>query len=78
MQTIDQWLAIVVIGCLAVMSPGPNFVITLRNSLTHRQAGVYTAMGLSDALFSCIVYPNHRTAYLLHHASWVWIDGRHE
>ncbi|MGJ3245013.1 MAG: LysE family translocator [Elainellaceae cyanobacterium] len=47
MQTIDQWLAIAVIGCLAVMSPGPNLVITLRNSLTHRQAGIYTAVGLA-------------------------------
>lgn len=50
MPLLNEWLTIVVIGGLVISSPGPNFVITLRNSLVHsRQAGIYTALGLAVA-----------------------------
>ncbi|WP_179281321.1 LysE family transporter [Paenibacillus sp. XY044] len=43
-----DWLTIVVIGLLAVMTPGPNLAITIRNSLFFsRKAGIYTAVGLA-------------------------------
>ncbi len=36
------------VGCLAVISPGPNLAITLRNSIGYgRQVGVYTAVRLA-------------------------------
>ncbi|QYO62014.1 LysE family transporter [Leptolyngbya sp. 7M] len=45
-----EWITVFVIASLVIMSPGPNFFITLRNSLVHsRQAGVYTALGLAIA-----------------------------
>ncbi len=48
MIVLTDWLTVFVVGCFAVMSPGPNFAITLRNSLVHsRKVGVYTAMGLA-------------------------------
>lgn len=48
MQFLSDWFTIFVVGCLAVINPGPNFFITLRNSLAYsRQAGVYTAAGLA-------------------------------
>lgn len=48
MHFLSDWFTIFVVGCLAVMSPGPNFFITLRNTLAYsRQAGVYTAVGLA-------------------------------
>lgn len=48
MPTLMDWLTVLVVGCLAVISPGPNLVITLRNSIGYgRQAGVYTAAGLA-------------------------------
>jgi len=50
------WLTVFVVGCLAVVSPGPNMAITLRNSLAHsRAAGTYTAAGLAlgDAVHVC-------------------------
>jgi RhtB (resistance to homoserine/threonine) family protein len=48
MQFWSNWLTIFVVGCLAVTSPGANFFITLRNSLTYsRRAGVFTAVGLA-------------------------------
>lgn len=44
----DDWLTVVVVGCLAVISPGANLAIVLRNSLADsRRAGVYTAAGLA-------------------------------
>jgi len=48
MPTLVDWLTVLAVGCLAVISPGPNLVITLRNSIGYgRQAGVYTAVGLA-------------------------------
>lgn len=48
MEFLGDWLTIVIIGCLAIMSPGANFVVTVRSSLTgSKQAGVYTALGLA-------------------------------
>lgn len=47
-MTLTDWLTVLVIGCFAVMSPGPNLLITLRNSLAYsRCAGVLTALGLA-------------------------------
>jgi RhtB (resistance to homoserine/threonine) family protein len=48
MPILADWLTVIVIGCLAVISPGPNLAIMLRNSLVYsRRAGVYTALGLA-------------------------------
>lgn len=42
------WVTVFLVGCLAVMSPGPNMAMTLKNSLAHsRGAGVRTAAGLA-------------------------------
>ncbi len=42
------WLTVVAVGSLAVMTPGANMAMTLRNSLAHtRRAGVGTAAGLA-------------------------------
>ncbi|WNZ22914.1 LysE family transporter [Leptolyngbya sp. NK1-12] len=47
---MTEWITVFVIASLVIISPGPNFFITLRNSLIHsRRAGVYTALGLSIA-----------------------------
>lgn len=48
MSYLTDWLTIILICSVVIISPGPNLVITLRNSLVHtRRAGVYTAMGLA-------------------------------
>lgn len=39
-----NWLTVVTVGFLAVIIPGPNMAVVVRNSLTHtRYSGVYTA-----------------------------------
>lgn len=54
---ITDWLIVLSIGLLAVMSPGPNLAITLRNSLVYsRKAGVYTALGLAAGNFIHATY----------------------
>lgn len=48
MSFFADWLTVLAIGCLAVMAPGPNLAMTLRNSLSYsRQSGIYTAVGLA-------------------------------
>ncbi|MBX2865807.1 MAG: LysE family transporter [Leptolyngbyaceae cyanobacterium MAG.088] len=41
------WLTVFVVGLVAVVTPGPDFALTLRSSLAYsRRAGVYTAVGI--------------------------------
>ncbi|WOD37244.1 LysE family translocator [Nodosilinea sp. E11] len=42
-----DWVSIFIVGLVAVITPGPDFVLTLRNSVAcSRQAGIYTAIGI--------------------------------
>lgn len=48
MTFIADWLAVFVVRCLAVTSPGPNLAVPLRDGLAYsRKAGLYTAVGLA-------------------------------
>lgn len=43
-----NWLVLVTVFAAAVLSPGPDFVMSVRNSLLHgRRAGMFTALGFS-------------------------------
>ena len=44
---LSTFLAVALIGILAVMSPGPDFAITFRNGLRSRSAGLGTAAGIA-------------------------------
>jgi threonine/homoserine/homoserine lactone efflux protein len=47
MSFFADWLTVFIVGVIVVVSPGPDFALTLRNSLTYsRQAGIYTAIGI--------------------------------
>jgi len=47
METLFPLLTVASITVLAVLSPGPNFVVITKNALIYsRQAGVYTALGI--------------------------------
>jgi threonine efflux protein len=47
METLLTLLTVASITVLAVLSPGPNFVVITKNALVYsRQAGVYTALGI--------------------------------
>ncbi|NEP19026.1 MAG: LysE family transporter [Leptolyngbya sp. SIO4C1] len=47
MAFFSAWLTVFAISLVAVVTPGPDFALTLRNSLAYsRRAGVYTAVGV--------------------------------
>ncbi len=43
-----QWISLIAIFSLAVISPGPDFIMAVKNSIVYsRRAGVFTALGFS-------------------------------
>ena len=52
-----QWLTLVAVFSLAVVSPGPDFVIAVRNSVLHsRRAGLFTALGFGAGVLIHVTY----------------------
>ena len=45
---LEDWVTVFVVSTLGMISPGPTFAITLKNSLLHsRLAGMWTAVGVA-------------------------------
>jgi len=54
---LAEFATVVVVHLLAVMSPGPDFVMISRNSLVHsRRAGIYAAFGLGLGILGHVTY----------------------
>lgn len=52
-----NWLTFIGIFFIAVISPGPDLVMVVRNSLSFsRRAGIYTALGLSISILVHVTY----------------------
>lgn len=52
-----EFIAVITITILTIITPGPDFVIVVRNSLSHsRRSGVFTAIGVSVAVWIHILY----------------------
>jgi RhtB (resistance to homoserine/threonine) family protein len=52
-----EFLTVALIHLLAVASPGPDFAVVVRESVTHgRKAGTWTAMGVGTAIFLHVGY----------------------
>lgn len=57
MQDIGLISSVAVINLLAAMSPGPDFVMAVRNSLTYsRKTGIWTAVGFAFGILIHIFY----------------------
>lgn len=53
----SELLTVMVVGLLALMSPGPDFVMISRNSLVYsRRVGVYSALGLAFGILVHVAY----------------------
>ncbi|MAJ45007.1 MAG: amino acid transporter [Candidatus Marinimicrobia bacterium] len=47
---LNEFLSVLTITILAVISPGADFVVVIKNSLSSsRQSGIFTAIGISSA-----------------------------
>ncbi|GHC20775.1 lysine transporter LysE [Gemmobacter nanjingensis] len=52
-----EWLAVITITLFAVISPGPDFAMVSRNSLTlSRRAGLVTALGIGAGVLVHVSY----------------------
>ncbi len=53
----ENWVLLVAVFSMAVMSPGPDFVMAVRNSVLYsRMAGIYTAIGFGLGVAIHVVY----------------------
>ena len=54
---MNEWLTVITITTLAVISPGPDFAMVSRNSLLlSRRAGVLTAVGIALGVWVHVTY----------------------
>ena len=54
---VAEFLTVALIHLLAVASPGPDFAVVVRESVTHgRRAGTWTALGVGSAIFLHVGY----------------------
>lgn len=54
---LAQFLTVVVVHLLAVMSPGPDFAMVTRNSLIYsRKSGIFTSIGLALGMGVHVTY----------------------
>jgi RhtB (resistance to homoserine/threonine) family protein len=57
MVYLSAILTVAGIHLLAVMSPGPDFVLIAKNSLAHsRKSGMYSALGLGMGILTHVIY----------------------
>ncbi|HLD19928.1 MAG TPA: LysE family transporter [Patescibacteria group bacterium] len=57
MSFLPEFFTVIVIHLLAVMSPGPDFVLISRNSLIYsRKVGIYSAIGLALGILVHVTY----------------------
>jgi RhtB (resistance to homoserine/threonine) family protein len=57
MEFIPAILTVALVHLLAVISPGPDFIMITRNSLMYsRQTGIYTSIGLGLGILVHVVY----------------------
>lgn len=63
---LSQFFTIALLHLLAVMSPGPDFVMISRNSLIYsRKAGIYSALGLALGILVHITYSLVGIGYII-------------
>ncbi|EHR1163228.1 LysE family transporter [Vibrio parahaemolyticus] len=68
-----EFVTLALLGVLVVISPGTDFVLVLRNSLNQgREAGVYSAIGISMAISIHIAYSMLGISYLISQNEWLF------
>lgn len=66
MNFYAEFLTVVILHLLAVMSPGPDFFMITRNSLVYsRKTGLYSAVGLALGILVHVTYSIVGIAYVI-------------
>ncbi len=74
MEALSGLLTVAAVSTLAVISPGPDFFIVLKNSLTYsRRAGFFTAFGIALALLIHLTYTIVGIGSLMSEGSFFYI-----
>lgn len=69
---MTEWIAIITITCLAVISPGPDFAMISRNAITlSKRAGVLTAFGIGVGVLVHVSYALFGLVLIGQYAAWV-------
>lgn len=70
---MTEWLAVITITVLAVISPGPDFAMVTRNSLLlSRRAGVLTALGIGLGVLIHVTYTLVGVGLLIQQSLWLF------
>lgn len=65
-QYLPELIAVISISMLTIIAPGPDFIIVARNSLSFsRRSGVFTALGISLAIWVHLLYTLAGIGFLL-------------
>jgi len=69
---MGEFLSLAVIHFLAVVAPGPDFAVTIRQSvLFGRQAGIGTAIGIGAGISVHVIYTLLGMGALMHATPWL-------
>jgi RhtB (resistance to homoserine/threonine) family protein len=72
---MTEWIAVITITVLAVISPGADFAMVTRNSLLlSRRAGVLTALGIGLGVWVHVAYTLLGVGLLMRQSAWLF-DG---
>lgn len=70
---MNEWIAVITITLLAVVSPGPDFAMVTRNSLMlSRRAGVLTALGIGLGVLVHLGYTLVGVGLLVQQSRWLF------
>ena len=70
----SEFLGIVLIHFLAVISPGPDFAVAIRQSVRHgRQVGIWTALGIGAGISVHVLYTLVGISALLRTTPWAMV-----
>jgi len=71
-QYLNEFLALAAIHFLAVVAPGPDFAVTIRQSVRFgRLIGVITALGIGAGISVHVLYTLLGVGALMHSAPWL-------
>lgn len=70
---MSEWIAVITITLLAVVSPGPDFAMVTRNSLLlSRRAGLLTALGIGLGVWVHVGYTLVGVGLLIQQSLWLF------